>query len=75
MTTEKKQQYFAYIEKLEQMGKKVVSYECPACNGEVKTQAAPEDETWDTLSACPHCDGLHMKWTQGSVAGAAIVDL
>jgi hypothetical protein len=66
----KKQQYLDYIAKLEAMGKPVTSYVCPECKGAIKTQAAPADQAWDTLSSCPHCEELHLKLTKGATAWA-----
>lgn len=68
--TTKMHQYQDYIAKLQTMGKQIASYECPECKGEIKTQAAPAGEVWDTLSACPHCDEMHIKFTEGATARA-----
>lgn len=66
----KKQQYLDYIAKLEAAGKPVTNYVCPECQGAIKTQAAPDGQGWDTLSSCPHCDELHLKFTEGATAWA-----
>lgn len=67
----KLQQYQNYIDRLQSMGKQIATYKCPTCQSEIKTQAAPAGEVWDTLSTCPHCDSLHLKFTKGATASAA----
>lgn len=73
--TDKKRQYTEYLEKLHNLGKRTTAYNCPSCNGEIQTQIAPKGDKWDTLSACPHCDALHMKITTGSKATAHAVEM
>lgn len=69
----KLQQYQEYIAKLQANAIQVVSYDCPDCKEEIKTRAAPIGKLWDTLSICPHCDGMHIKLTNGDTAvGTAI---
>lgn len=67
MATEKSKLalYENYIGRLQLLGKTVINYHCPDCRGEIKTQAAPPSEVWDSLSHCPHCDGMHTKVTRG----------
>jgi ssDNA-binding Zn-finger/Zn-ribbon topoisomerase 1 len=68
MTMSLKQQYENYIARLRARGDEITNYECPDCGGVIDTKAAPEGESWDTLSTCPHCEALHMKSTNGSSA-------
>ena len=68
--SELQQKYQEYIDKLEARGMAVAIYACPDCKEEIKTQAAPADEYWDTLATCPHCEGMHLKITNGSKARA-----
>lgn len=63
-------EYQAYIAKLRAAGKLVVYYFCPHCEKQIDTQAAPVGVKWDTLSACPHCQGVHFKVTKGPVVTA-----
>jgi uncharacterized Zn finger protein (UPF0148 family) len=68
MTMSLKQQYEDYIARLRTRGDDITNYECPDCGAVIDTKAAPEGESWDTLSTCPHCEGLHMKFTTGNSA-------
>ena len=71
MTTanpELKADHLRFIERIKQAGKNVISYQCPCCGEYIKTQAAPRGATWDTLSTCYECGGLHMKITAGATA-------
>jgi predicted RNA-binding Zn-ribbon protein involved in translation (DUF1610 family) len=66
----KKEEYEAYIAKVRARGVAITEYSCPNCGEEIMTRAAAPGETWDTLSSCPHCDELHMKYTIGDFATA-----
>lgn len=68
MTMTLKERHEDYIARLRARGDEITNYECPDCGGVIDTMAAPEGESWDTLSTCPHCEGLHMKFTNGSSA-------
>lgn len=64
-----------YIEGLRQRRFPVVSYYCPDCNAEIETLDNKTSLTWDTLSACPHCRQIHVKYTyQGWAQGVSLKD-
>lgn len=62
------ERYQEYNNRLKARGIKMVSYQCPCCSESIETQPAPKGEKWDTLSECPHCNRLYMKFTDGSRA-------
>lgn len=64
----------SYFNRARELGIVLTAYKCPSCNSAVATQAAPDGETWDTLSECPYCAELHMKITTGDNARAIKLD-
>lgn len=57
----KAQELDEYIKRHLKSGGRVVTYLCPHCEGIINTAAPPdEDEVWDTISACPHCEQTHF---------------
>lgn len=65
-----KEQYHAYIERLRAEGRPLARYACPDCDELLETlQPSADDEPYDTLTVCPHCDRQHFKvvWASGAV--------
>lgn len=50
----------------------MLSLECPHCEESILTAPAPIGAVWDSLSACPHCEGLYFKVvTDRTASGSA----
>lgn len=64
--------HVAYINRLRNRGEPLVDYNCPACADVIATLAAPGQD-WSTFATCPHCSGLHLKFTSGHDAYAVEV--
>lgn len=60
--------YQAAVQALKAKGAKLLAYGCPHCRKILKTLAAPKGEKWDSLSMCPHCDNVYMRFTQNHKA-------
>lgn len=60
--------YLAAVQGLKAKGAKLLAYGCPHCRKILKTLAAPQGDTWDSLSKCPHCDKVYMRFTQNRKA-------
>lgn len=76
MTTRLLYEYKRHINALKARSVAITDYQCPnnACTGpRIETRAAPVGEYWDTISTCPYCNTLHMKWTRGANAFAEMV--
>lgn len=65
-----KEEHQTYIARLRAAGKQIVAYQCPHCCELIETLAAPKGQVWDSVSACPDCNELHMKYTVGDFASA-----
>ncbi|HCG2926643.1 TPA: hypothetical protein ACNFPO_004438 [Citrobacter freundii] len=57
-----KQQYQAFIARIKERGGKLIMFSCPLCHGEIETPAAPLGDVWDSISTCPHCTGMFVKY-------------
>lgn len=69
-----KNKYHKYIEKVRASGASILSYDCPACKKSIETEAPSNtNECWDTITICPHCDGLHFKIVRHDSAQAKVV--
>jgi len=53
--------YNEYTARLVAAGKKLASYSCPACSGEIKALLPPRGQIYDSLVECPYCEELHGK--------------
>lgn len=65
-----KQRYLRWIAQAREDGKPIAGYPCPACGGRIETLApAADDEPYDSMTQCPHCEELHFKvvWASGRV--------
>lgn len=57
-----KQKHEDFMNRYKSNGYNVVTLCCPLCNSDIETPAAPEGETWDSISNCPECEGLYFKY-------------
>lgn len=62
------QRYTEYNNRLKAQGIEMVAFDCPACKLSIETQPAPKGDVWDTLSECPYCNAMYMKFTEGQTA-------
>lgn len=58
-------EYNAHIERLNTNGVALASFQCPACEHNLLTQATDPGEQWDTFSTCPYCGSVFLKITRG----------
>lgn len=65
-------EYNAYIERLNANGIALASFQCPACEHEMLTQATDHGEQWDSLSICPYCGSIFLKITRGDKVEARL---
>lgn len=64
-----RQQYQAFISRVKERGGKVLMFSCPHCHEEIETPAAPLGHVWDSISTCPFCSGMFVKFaTHSSVS-------
>ncbi|OVZ94895.1 hypothetical protein CBW58_02140 [Yersinia frederiksenii] len=61
-----KQQYQAFIARVKERGRKVLKFSCPHCHEEIETPAAPQGDVWDSISTCPFCEGMFVKYVNHS---------
>ena len=57
-----KQQYQAFIARVKERGGKVLMFSCPHCHEEIETPAAPLGDVWDSISTCPFCSAMFVKY-------------
>lgn len=69
-----KQKHEEFIARVKANGGKTVQYAAPCCGGMVEDRLAPEGETWDTLTTCPHCEKTFFKVTTSSKVTGELVD-
>lgn len=63
-----KQDVIKYCERHESQGNKVANYNCPNCNGGLKTIIPNEEgEVWDTATTCYECGEVH--WVIKTISG------
>lgn len=68
-----KQQYQAFIARVKERGGKVLMFSCPHCHEDIETLAAPPGEVWDSITTCPFCDAMFVKYaTHHSVTTVAM---
>ena len=62
MTQSLLEKHTAYITRHIKSGGRVQTYLCPVCDGLI-TAPSPldEEDVWDTLTVCPHCEEMHMQ--------------
>lgn len=72
MTICLKEEYDAYIARLETSGVPLVPYTVPCCGGALKSRLAPAGTTWDSLHTCPYCGALGWKVTTGETLTVTI---
>lgn len=65
--------YLKYVRRVEQNGRKLITFKCPDCRRVIKTLPAPAGEIWDTISTCPHCERSFVKITNGNNVEATII--
>jgi hypothetical protein len=54
-------EYLTYMAKVKAAGQKVRTHKAPCCGGVLECLVPPKGDTWDTLMACPYCDGRFFK--------------
>lgn len=62
----------AFIANAKANGRKVLSLDCPICEKSIETIAAPKSEEWDSLSQCPHCEAMYLKYVTHKKASGFI---
>lgn len=67
-----KEQHEAHIAGVIASGGRVLEYTTPCCGKPLTTQAPIRGETWDSLTACPYCDGLFMKVVTAESVGCHV---
>lgn len=61
-----KEWYVAHVARLRAEGKPLLTYACPCCAQNIDVQRPGADEIWDSMSICPHCDGMHFRVSYGA---------
>ncbi|SEL25484.1 hypothetical protein SAMN04487787_108134 [Kosakonia sacchari] len=68
-----KQEYQAFIARVKERGGQVLMFSCPRCHEKIDTPAAPLGDVWDSISTCPFCSAMFVKYvTHNSVTTAAM---
>lgn len=68
-----KQQYQAFIARVKERGGKVLMFSCPHCHEGIETPAPPQGDVWDSISTCPYCAAMFVKYvTHNSITTAAM---
>lgn len=58
-------EYYDHIKRLTANKVALASFQCPACEHDLLTQATDPGEQWDTFSTCPYCGSVFLKITRG----------
>ncbi len=58
-------EYYDHIKRLTTNKVALASFQCPACEHDLLTQATDPGEQWDTFSTCPYCGSVFLKITRG----------
>lgn len=61
MTSTLKQKHDEYIATVKARGAKTLNYRTPCCNKEVEDRVPSDNDMWDTITTCPHCETHHFK--------------
>ena len=67
-----KQEHAEFIARCKQQGARVLTFDCPACEKQIETPAAPKDDSWNSMAICPHCHELYMKLVTDKTAEGRI---
>lgn len=60
-----KEWYIAHIARLRAEGKPLLTYACPCCDQSIDVLRPGAGEIWDSMSICPHCDGMYFYVSYG----------
>ena len=55
------QTHAQWLERLKSEGEKVLTFNCPYCEQEIATLAAPDGQVFDTAAVCIHCEELYWR--------------
>lgn len=50
-----------WADSMKASGRVMTTYACPICGYEISALVPPANETYDSLTCCPSCHGLHFK--------------
>jgi predicted RNA-binding Zn-ribbon protein involved in translation (DUF1610 family) len=65
-----RERYLEYIAQLQAGEAHLLTFPCPDCGEETRTQAPENEKCWNSMATCPFCGTLYFKVVQHDKAEA-----